>query len=81
MNEQSYSPTPAPMPDTERGQMSFPDAMTEVIRGKRVTRLEWDDKNTYIYLQGRLRIHFSDGKDTDLLVSDGDMVGLDWVVV
>ena len=81
MNKQSLSPTPTPKIEV-KGTMTFPDAMTEVIKGKHVTKLEWDDKETYLYLQDTLRIHFSDGKkDTSLIVSDGDMIGMDWIVI
>ena len=81
MNEQSHSPTPISVPKVDKGQMSFPDAMKEVIKGNRVTKLEWNDEGTYLYLQGHLRIRFSDDRDTDLIISDGDMIGLDWVVI
>ena len=80
MNEQSFSPTPQKKLDVE-GTMTFPEALAEVIKGKHITKLEWDDEGTYLYLQDTLCIHFSNSKDTPLIVSDGDMIGMDWIVV
>lgn len=67
--------------------MDFPDAMREVILGKKVTRLEWNDPTIFVFLRtketdadDRLKIT-RDGKTFDLLVSSGDMDGKDWVVV
>lgn len=62
--------------------LTFPDAMREVINGKKVTRLEWKDNDIYCLLDAnRLRIHNKDGINYILEVSDGDMLAIDWVVI
>jgi len=53
--------------------------MKYVIEGKKVTKLEWNDPEIVVYLDGRLRLKDKDGIH-DLIVSDGDMLGLDWVI-
>jgi len=59
--------------------MDFPDAIRAVIDGKRVTKLEWNDPNIVVYLDGHLKITL-EGSARDLIVSDGDMLGKDWVI-
>ena len=67
----------------QQPHLDFPDAMRAIISGKRVTKLEWDDPRTYLELKdGKLKIYKSDTKRFhDLIVSDGDLMGLDWVVL
>jgi len=48
--------------------MNFPSAIREIIEGNKVTKLEWDNQEIYIFLhEGLLKIH--------------DMVGTDWVTI
>lgn len=62
--------------------MDFPDAVQKVIDGFKVTKLSWNDMATYVFLgEGFLRINKNDGTRPQLLVSEGDMTGTDWVVV
>jgi len=62
-------------------QLSFPAAIAAVIVGERITRLEWGDPSAYGMLRGgMLQIH-RDGEWFNWLVSDGDMLGQDWVVL
>lgn len=59
--------------------MDFPEAIQEVINGRKVTKLEWDDPTIYVYLTGGfLSIRKEDGLHR-LLLSDGDLLGTDWV--
>lgn len=55
--------------------------MQAVIAGERVTKAEWANADVYLFLDGRLKIHKADGTEADLIVSDGDMRGSDWVVL
>lgn len=75
-------PNQSPVPEkTVPNQMSFPDAMREVINGKRVTRVEWGNNNSYGLLKdGELRIHLIDTFHR-WIVSDGDMYANDWIVI
>lgn len=59
----------------------FPEAMRRVIDGRKITRLEWGTNNSYGLLKdGRLMIYV-EGKLHQWLVSDGDMLATDWVVL
>ena len=62
--------------------MDFSDAIQKVTEGFKMTKLSWGDMSTYIFLNdGFLRIRKPDGTTPQLLVSEGDMLGDDWIVV
>ena len=63
--------------------MTFPEAMEKVIKGNRVSRLEWNTTEVYLYLNrpGNLMLHSADGTVSVLMVKDGDMLGKDWFVI
>jgi hypothetical protein len=62
--------------------MNFSSAIREIIEGKKVTKLEWNDQAIYIFLgEGLLKIKKADGVVASLLVSEADMVGTDWIVI
>jgi len=71
--------TPTVKDEPKARTMSFPDAIKEVMRGKRVTRISWGNKDYGTLKDGWLTIFT---KDTfhRWLVSDGDMEGQDWTV-
>ncbi len=74
-------PGPTLVPPGEK-IMTFGAAMTVVLHGAKVTRLEWADRETYLYLRaGILHLRKADGTEHKLVVSDGDLSGMDWVVV
>jgi hypothetical protein len=61
--------------------MTFPEAMAEVIKGAKVTRLEWQNNGVYGVLKdGLLQIRM-DGQLKRWIVSDGDLLNNDWCVV
>jgi hypothetical protein len=67
---------------TPKITMSFPGAIQRVVDGDKITKLEWGDPSLYIFLgEGFLRIRKVDGTKPQLLVSEADMLGNDWVVV
>lgn len=75
----AQSPTPRrkPLPDDT---MSFPAAMQAVLEGKRITKLEWGDRETFGVLRNEvLMLHRSDTGWHKWIVSEGDMVSDDWV--
>ena len=73
------SHSPVPMKKVE--MLTFADALRETLNGKRLTRVVWNDIQTFILLKGEfLTIHIG-GKYHQLIVSVGDMEGLDWYVV
>ena len=63
-------------------KIDFSEAMRVVAQGKKVTKLEWKDDHVYLFLKnGRLKIHKADNSEPDLIVTDGDMLGTDFVVI
>lgn len=60
----------------------FPEAMSEVRAGKKVTKLEWAEKGEaechVLLREGRLQI-FRNGRFSDWVISDGDVAGEDYV--
>ena len=82
----------SPLPNAGNGktivleaEMDFFDALKEVADGKKITKLEWDDKRTYGFIKdGLLSIHKAgeaEGIDRPWILSDGDILCDDWVVL
>jgi hypothetical protein len=73
--------------------MNFFDALREVVKGKKITKLEWNDREFYIALffterlsndtpAGRYLCIRKPGSITQpICVSDGDLLGTDWIVI
>lgn len=73
--------TPIPRKTGESITMSFPDAIREIINGKKVRRISWESQSDHGLLKdGWLVIH-TKGIFHTWLVSDGDMEGQDWIVI
>jgi hypothetical protein len=72
----------SPLPKKEVKTLSFPEAIVEIIDGRRITKLEWNDVNIYGFLgtDGHLKINLTD-KLADWILSDGDLKGIDYVVL
>ena len=65
----------------ESPMLTFPQAMEAVIDGKKVTKKEWDDVDSYVILKdGFLIIHLN-GKDHKWEVREVDMVGEDYIIL
>lgn len=72
--------TPMPKIQSKSVTMNFPDAIKEIIKGKRVRRVSWGSASDYGLLKdGWLTIFTKDAFHT-WSVSDGDMEGEDWVI-
>ena len=79
MKQQSQSPTPVKVESVE---MNFSDAIKEVSLGKKITKLEWNNKDVYGFLNDNiLSLHKEDGKNYQWIVNDGDLMGDDWLVI
>lgn len=61
--------------------LSFYDALREVVKGKRVTKLEWANKDEYGFLRAELLHIHRNGADHLWTVSLADMNGDDYVVL
>jgi len=66
----------------EPQQMSFGDTMKEILNGRQVRRLAWEDKKVRLALvDDKLRIFKTeDSMFHPLIISTGDIAGEDWVV-
>lgn len=75
--------SPAPTigkPDEKR--MNFGEAMEQVVQGKKIHKLEWEDRDYYGYLkEGRLTIRSTGNAEHDWIVSEGDLLGEDYIVI
>lgn len=83
MSNPTKSPTMSPKPAIKPIQSSlldFPTAMKMVADGKIVTKIEWRNPNIICFLDGHLMIQI-EGVKHDWIVSDGDMLGKDWIVL
>lgn len=61
--------------------MSFYEALQQCELGKKITRLEWGSNDEYGFMnQDQLSIH-TKGKDHLWIVSKGDMINSDWVIL
>lgn len=73
--------SPVPTRKNNVKMLTFGQAMEEVAKGRRVTRIEWNSNQEYGFLTaGRLHI-FTQGKPNQWLISDGDLLATDWVVL
>lgn len=80
MENQGHSPQVNKLVDVPH--LTFPQAIEEITNGKMVNKIEWDNKNIYGVLQdGFLMIHLSDGKFSRWTLSDGDLIGTDYIVL
>jgi len=81
MNENnSQSPLP-PIINKNEKEFSFPDAIKALIGGEKIRRLEWVDEQEYCLLKDNfLAIHRND-KFHSWIVSEGDLLAQDWVIV
>lgn len=69
----------------EYKELTFGEALNEVLAGRRVTKLGWNDKRSYILMEDDMLMLQKAGELTGklhvLIVSRADMEGLDWVVL
>lgn len=72
--------TPIPTAQNKPQTMDFPDAMREIINGKKVARVEWGNAD-YCLLDGEWLSIFTNGAMHVWKVNDGDMTSQDWTVV
>jgi len=72
----------SPVPEVKEDGIDFPEAISKVIAGNKITKLEWDNKSIYgILKDGFLMISKEDGTLNQWIISEGDLMGTDWVIV
>jgi hypothetical protein len=77
---QTMSPTPQKAKPVLG--FGFPQAIKEVTVGKKIHKLEWEDKEYYgIVKDGTLQLHKPDGKFYQWIINDGDLAGEDWTTL
>ncbi len=72
----------AESPNNKATQLNFSEAVVEILAGKNVTKLEWDDTDYYgVLVDNRLRLHKPDGQLYDWILSEGDLRGTDFIIL
>jgi len=79
--EESMSPTPN-KPTVVAVTYLFSDALKQILEGKKITRVEWQNKKIFGQLvNGSLMLHKEDDVYYIWQLSDGDILADDWVVL
>lgn len=84
---ESVSVSPTPNKEKEDStNMDFYSALKKIVEGKKVHKLEWENKQYYGLLiltpEGEiLGLHKPDGNNYQWIVSVGDMKGSDYILV
>lgn len=71
----------SPKPVKAPVELSFPDALREVLNTRKITRTSWNNPNEFGLLQDSYLTIHTKGKYHQWLVNDGDMEANDWVVI
>jgi hypothetical protein len=82
----------SPLPETTKSSMSssthpseqinFIDAIKQIVEGKKVHKLEWKDREYYVFLNGDLlSIHKPDGVNYQWVINLGDLSGTDYIIL
>lgn len=78
----SHSPVPIPKLIENRPCLIFEDAISKVKGGAKITKLEWNNPEYYgVFANGFLMLHKPDGKLYQWIISEGDLLGEDWIVM
>ena len=78
-----HSPVVSPIRVEQIKKMDFVEALKELVDGKKVRRLEWQDESVYLTVEETKLMIFltSDNMLHPLTVQTGDILGEDWVVI
>ena len=81
MKEASTSPVPITL--TDKKLLNFNQAISEIVlKNKKITKKEWNDKNIYGFLEKELLcLHKKDGKVFQWILSKADLEGTDYEVI
>ena len=71
----------SPVPHKRPVELSFPDAIREVLNLKRITRVAWETNDTYGALKDGFLMIFIKGEWHQWIVNDGDLNAIDWIVL
>jgi hypothetical protein len=63
-------------------KLDFTQALKEVLKDKKIHKLEWEDKEYYGVLRNnKLQIHKPDGNFHDWIISEPDLIGEDYIIL
>lgn len=65
----------------QRKMYTFHEAVELMLEDRKLQRLEWADQDIYCTMAGEALRLFKKGDQYDWLISRGDIMGNDWVVV
>ena len=69
------------MPSPLQKEMDFFTVLPAIAAGAKATKLEWGNPKIFILLRnGKLQM-YRDRQFFDLIISEGDLIGLDWVLI
>jgi len=72
----------SPLPKKSDKELNFSEVIKEFIEGKKIHKLEWIDKDYYgVLSEGILKLHKPDGKLYVWSISDGDLMGDDYIIL
>ena len=71
-----------PEPKSDK-KMNFGEAMQMIVKGSKITKVDWKNKNWIAYLHKDLTVTLKDpnGADHSWIISEGDIVGKDYIEV
>lgn len=72
--------TPLPRKQGQSITMNFPDAIKEIIAGKKVARVSWGNDDHCLMNDGWVSI-YTKGSFHTWTINDGDTSGEDWFIV
>ena len=77
--DESQSPTP--IEDEGPKMLNFYEALKTLLEGNHITKVEWDNVDTFGFLKDEKLTLYIDNQDKNWIVSQADIVGQDWVVL
>jgi len=81
--EATQSPVPGKFEPPEAVPvLTFPEAVPEILKGKKLHKLEWEDEKYFVFLEdNRLKIHKPDGKAYEWIMSKEDLASDDYIIL
>jgi len=74
-------PVPIITPKKETKPFDFYQAIKQVHKGKKVSRLAWEDKNEYALMHNEFLSIHTKGKTHQWAVHETDMIADDWFII
>lgn len=73
--------SPLPLSHRPPVQMTFDQAVAQMLETRKVTRLEWDTNEIYCAMRDELLMIFINGELHPWTISRGDLEAQDWIVL